>query len=179
MEVEKIYTIAKNLGLSPNEYTYLVFLHKGIKEDVTFNEQLSKRLLIKAGYLSKSGQLTEKANNLFNIEIDNNQEDAIDKFRNLFPKGILPNGRPAKSGRSEVASKFAWFTSAHGYPWSVILKATEDYVKYYQKQGYKFMQTASNFISKTQDKIRSSALAEWCEKVNSGEEINDEFDINV
>ncbi len=41
------------------------------------------------------------------------------------------------------------------------------------------MQTASNFISKTVDKIKSSALAEWCEKVTTGEETNVEYDINV
>ncbi len=43
------------------------------------------------------------------------------------------------------------------------------------------MQTSANFIYKQDSsKIKSSALAEWCEKVKNGEEINNsDFDLNV
>ncbi len=178
MTAEEIYDAAEAIGLSPNEYVFLIFTHKGIKKELSFNQHLSKRLLVRAGYLTKDGSLTIKAKELFeNPEVT--IEDPIDKFRNLFPKGILPNGRPAKSGRSEIDAKLSWFVATHNYTWEIILKATEEYVKYYKKQDFKYMQTASNFISKITDKIKSSALAEWCEKVSSGEQINEEFDINV
>lgn len=176
MEEEQLYNKAEQLGLSPNEYIHLIFIHKGVKKELSFNEQLSRRLLIKSGYVDKSGKLTKKGNDLFD---EGDDVGNIDEFRELFPKGILPNGRPAKSARVECAQKLARFVLDHNYKWSTIIKATKEYIKYYEKQDFNYMQTASNFISKLVDRVRTSTLAEWCEKVNSGEEISEDFDINV
>lgn len=177
MEIIELYNKLKQIGLSPNEFTVLSFIHKDIKEEYNFNEHLSKRILRRDGFLDKENNLTQKSKELFG---DLNTKDPIEVFRELFPKGILPNGRPARSTYQELDRKFKWFIANHNYSWNIILKATKEYVKYYVKQDYRYMQTASNFISKQdQDRIKSSALAEWCEKIKSGDEVNEEFDINV
>lgn len=175
MEIITLYNKLKAIGLSPNEFTLLTFLYKGINENFTFNEHLSRRILIRDGFIDKSGILTQKGRALFG-----ESEDNIEKYRNLFPKGILPNGKPARSSYSELSQKFKWFLSIHNYSWDTILKATDEYVKYYAKQNNNYMQTSSNFVSKQDNnRIKSSALAEWCEKVLTGDEINEGFDINV
>jgi hypothetical protein len=177
VEITQLYKKLKQFGISPNEFTVLNYLYNNVKEEFNFNENLSKRILKKSGFLDNFGNLTEKAKNLFE---DNNNSNLVEEFRNLFPKGILPNGKSARSTYQELDKKLKWFLSVYGYSWDVVLKATKEYVKYYAKQDYKFMQTASNFISKQdQDKIRSSTLAEWCEKILDGFEVKEEFDINV
>ncbi len=171
MEIIELYKKLKEFNISPNEFVYLSYKYHNIKEDFNFNEHISIRILKKNEYLDKNGDLTDKSINLFN---DSNEKDYIQKFRELFPKGILPNGRPARSTYKELNDKLSWFNINYSYSWDIILKATEEYVNYYLKQDYKFMQTASNFISKqNSDKIKSSALAEWCEKVIDGYEIKE------
>ncbi len=177
MEIIQLYKKLKQIGLSPNEFTVLSFMAKDIKEEFSFNEHLSKRILRKNGFLDKEDKFTQKSKDLFGV-VD--EIDPVNKFRELFPKGILPNGRSARSTYRELDDKLKWFMKAYDYSWGVIFKATKEYIKYYAKQDYRYMQTASNFISKQDSsKIKSSSLAEWCEKIKSGDEVNEEFDINV
>lgn len=179
MEIIDLYRELKTLGISPNEYTLLSHLHHNIEENFNFNEHLSKRILIKSGFLDKMGQFTDKGKSLFGESVEQ-KNNPIERYREIFPKGILPNGRPARSAHQELDRKFTWFFNTYKYNWDTVLKATKEYVEYYEKQDYKYMQTSSNFISKQDtDRIKSSALAEWCDKIKNGDEINVEFGINV
>lgn len=177
MEIIELYNKLKQIGLSPNEFTVLSFMNKNIIEKFNFNEHLSKRILRKNGFLDKEDNFTQKSKELFN---NTDIEDPIKSFREIFPKGVLPNGRLARSTYQELDNKFKWFTKNYDYSWNLIIKATKEYVKYFEKQNYRYMQTASNFISKQDvDRVKSSTLAEWCEKMKSGDEISQELDINV
>jgi hypothetical protein len=111
-----------------------------------------------------SGQLKEQVNS------DDYLKNII-TYRDLFPRMILPSGKPARSSVIDLKKRFDWFMIEYEYSWDIILKATENYIKHYEDNNFHYMQTSSYFIKK-EDKQKNSisSLSEWCEQVlNPGE----------
>jgi hypothetical protein len=84
----------------------------------------------------------------------------LEEFRNMFPKGNLPTGKPARTNLTELKKKMsAFFIQNPKYDWDLVLDATEAYVEHFRKQDYNYMRTAGYFISKDGD----SELASYCQ----------------
>lgn len=131
--------------------------------------------LMDGGFVDHEG-LTEKGENAVNMVLESfskgkhiiTQEDKeyIEKYRNLFPKGNLPSGHPARVPAKELEKKFIWFFSNYDYGWDVIIKATKEYINQYEPEGYKYMKTSTYFIYKSNpDKTGVSTLASYCDMI--------------
>lgn len=190
---DDFYRSLVSKGLEPNEYFYLFLSIQ--KEhgynDANFNIHQVRRSLMRKGWLTNDYNITDKVTDcdLFkdNIKIttvvDNVDEylKNIIAYRDIFPRKILPSGKPARSSLIELKRRFDWFSSSYNYDWKTILKATDNYVKHYEEKNYNFMQTSAYFIKKEDGKkIIASALSEWCEQVlnpNENDEKSYEIDI--
>lgn len=133
-------------------------------------------------------ELTEEAQDLLNYfdgivsgkkarvtksVLGNNAAEMIQKYMELFPKKKLPSGKLARSNVKNLETNFKWFFSNFDYSWETILKATGMYVDEYEKNNFMYMQTSKYFICKTQsDKSKLSELADYCELVQSGGELD-------
>ena len=96
-------------------------------------------------------------------------EDSIIKFLNIFPKGKLPSGKPARVNVKNLEGAFKWYFETYDYSWEIILKATEKYVSEYELKRYEYMRNSQYFIRKQNlDKSFESDLATYCELVVSG-----------
>lgn len=86
----------------------------------------------------------------------------LKEYREIFPSGILPTGKPARTHIDELKKKMnTFFINNPQYDWDLVLDATEAYVEYFRKQDYSFMKTAGYFIYKNNE----SDLASYCEKL--------------
>lgn len=185
-DVIRLYNTIINYNLTPNEYFYILLKLNNIKDQS--GTDLTKRILIKNGWLDLKGNLTNKSLDclLFNdinikkeeIVVDDVTQNII-KYREIFPKGRLPSGKMARSSIVELQAKFKWFFDNHPYTWEDVFNATHKYVEYFERQNYKFMQTSSFFIYKTDVyKVRTSSLAEACDQYKN-KESESSYDINV
>jgi hypothetical protein len=167
---------AKN-NISPNEYLLLYCLLKNKPLPPRLNDVHYKITLFVTGYLNNKYELLPKALNLFYEEIDT---EKVEQYRLLWPSLILPSGKNARCSLKELQPKFKWFFDNYEYDWNTIMKATQEYIKYYSERGYNFMRTSSYFIYKESvPKFRTSTLAEWCDKVLNGNALHESFDIDI
>lgn len=129
--------------------------------------------LMTSGFVTGEG-LTEKGETAVNIVLESfsktkyiiTQEDRdyIEKYRELFPKGSLPSGHPARVPAKELEKKFIWFFSNYDYTWEIVIDATKKYINQYEPEGYKYMKTSTYFIYKSNpDKTGVSTLASYCD----------------
>lgn len=170
-----LYTKIKALGLSPNEYFYLLLLKADKLSSINFDRQSVEAAIMDKGY-----DQMEVALSLIEETQDEDFNTFCDNYRLIFPKGLLPSGKGAKSSLLEVRQKMRWFLQTHDFTKEQILSATQKYVDHFRNQSYKYMQTASYFIYKDdKNKIRQSVLAEWCENSETTIENNENFGIDV
>jgi len=98
------------------------------------------------------------------------EKQRVNEYRELFPKGTLPSGQPARTSTKELEKKFMWFLLNYDYDWDTIIKATKKYISDYEPTGYKYMKTSSYFISKTDKGVVTSALASYCDMIVDGDD---------
>lgn len=144
--------------------------------------QMEIRILQGRGYLTSDLKLTMTGRNLiallanrFNAHRSKRKKEKIltgddiqyiEKYRALFPAGLLPTGTPSRQTVRELQQKFTWFFSKYkDYKWDLILGATAAYVDDFESRGFEFMRSSANFIVKTESmtKMAVSDLATWCE----------------
>lgn len=90
----------------------------------------------------------------------------INRYREMFPKGELPSGVPARVNYKELEKKFTWFFNTYTFDWETVLKATHNYIELYEGRGYQYMQNSSYFISRQDhQKNITSTLATFCDQV--------------
>ena len=147
---------------------------------------MEMRVLIADGYLNKELEITPKGHYAIekiesHYEVDDGKIkkklgltakdlENIGKYREIFPKGNLPSGSPARISVKELEKKFIWFFNNYQYDWDTILKATKKYVQQYESEGYKFMKTSGYFIYKNGlDRSGGSTLATYCDMVLEGD----------
>lgn len=183
----KLFNKIVDNDISPNGL-YLLYCIKHRKKPKIINENYELRFLIIDGFLDEDYKLTEKGENLietieasYEIKDDNNtivkktgltkkDLDNIKIYRELFPKGNLPSGSPARISITELEKKFLWFLNNYKYSWEVILAATKKYIDQYEQEGYMYMKTSGYFIVKNGlDRTSTSVLANYCDMILDGD----------
>jgi len=183
--MEELFTEILKHRITPNQL-YLLYAIRNKVSTVGINPHLELRGLVPKFVDNK--ELTGEAQDLLNYfdgvvggkkakvtksVLGNNAAEMIQKYMELFPKKKLPSGKLARSNVKNLETNFKWFFSNFDYSWETILKATGMYVDEYEKNNFMYMQTSKYFICKTQsDKSKLSELADYCELVESGGELD-------
>lgn len=164
VDIKKCWT----LNMTPSQYVFLYALNKNINEVLIAEADLKQ--LIEEGYIRRSSTtwiLTADGLNLIeqftNIN-DNNIDSFVDKYRDLFPKGVKSgNGTPIRGDKQGCTKKMEWFLKTYPeYSFITILEATKKYVEDMRRKNYAFMVQADYFIQKD----GASKLAGMCEEWN-------------
>ena len=172
-------------GITPNQYYMLwCILNKRVPKHI--NTALEMRCLTADGFI-KDSKITQKGMDVLTkvsapvVKPKTTLYD-VDDYLNLFPKGKLPSGKPARVNKRNIEEAFGWFFKNYEYEWTTVLKATAYYVDTYEKDNYKYMRNSQYFIRKQNtDKTWDSELANCCDIVLSGDDLsnNDHFSENV
>jgi len=172
-------------GLTPNQL-YLLHCLRHSTSAIKINSYVELRTL-PDGYWEDSkptdkaialldeidGMFTAKSKESSKSDMGDDYLNNINKYKELFPKKKLPSGKLARSTMRNLETNFKWFFKNYDYSWDIILEATAKYVDEYEKNNYMYMQTSKYFICKTQpDKTKTSELADYCELVESGGELD-------
>ena len=95
--------------------------------------------------------------------------DKLKEYREIFPAGKLPSGKPARVNIRTLESSFRWFFDMFEPTWDEIIKATKMYVNEYEAKDYMYMKTSQYFISKTdKNKVKTSDLMDYIDMVRDG-----------
>ena len=122
-------------------------------------------------------KLSVKYNNYFikakkktsNQLMGKNFLDKIKQYREIFPAGKLPSGKPARVNVKTLENNFRWFFENFDYSWDEIMKATKMYVTEYEATDYMYMKTSQYFVSKEdKSKVKTSDLADFCDMIKEG-----------
>ena len=168
--------------ITPNQCMILFAFHAGITP-YAWGEHDVKNL-VEEGYLNKDNSITPEGkkviltlDNYFKVHkkltdkqlLGESATDNINSYRDIFPKGKLPSGVPARNNVKILAENFRWFFATYDYSWDEVFDATKMYVNEYQKNNYLYMQNSQYFISK-QDKhrVKTSKLADYCDMLRDG-----------
>ena len=158
-------------GLTENEYV----IYKP-NENVTITKKGKKLLEKYDAYFNKAKKKT-------NISLMGKAyTDKVDEYRELFPTGKLPHGKPARVNVKTLINNFRWFFNTYDYTWDEVIEATRRYINEYAQKDYLYMQTSQYFISKEDKaKVKQSQLADYCDMIRDGvqEEDNNHFSENV
>jgi hypothetical protein len=181
----RLFNLITDNDLSPNGlYMLICILEK--KQPLHINKNLEMIRLESLG-LVKNGELTQEGfdktsklsdlNGLIKIlnkqssyKITEEDIEKIKEYRELFPKGLLPSGYPARVQIKELEKKFNWFFNNYEYSWDVIITATKKYISQYKANDYTYMKTSGYFISKLEKNGIVSSLASYCDMVVDGDD---------
>jgi len=177
--------------LTPNQ---LLLLY-GIKNSISFpieNKKEDATKLIELGLLTykkpkftltaKGKSICAKYNNYFRISKKRTATQLLGKgylemlkiYREAFPAGKLPSGKPGRQNVKTLENAFRWFFETYDYTWEEVAHATVMYVNEYKTKDYMYMKTSQYFICKSdKNKIKHSELADYCDMVRDGVEIED------
>ena len=92
--------------------------------------------------------------------------EKVTRYRDIFPKGMLPSGELARQGINELKDKFVWFFKTYPeYTWELVIDAADVYVQLKAKVDFKYAVTSSYFIKKTDIRTKENkcALADYCQ----------------
>lgn len=138
------------------------------------NHKVEASICQARGLLDENNQLTDAAKGVL-VEVNNivgkakrktqktllgkEHDQFITMYRELWPKGNLASGKPARLSIPDLRKKFTDFFKVHDYDWDTIISATKEYIR--QKEHSQFMMTSGYFIMKND----LSELASYCEMV--------------
>ncbi len=181
--MEEIFFKITKMGLTPNAFYVLYCIHSNITPDKSVNGSLEVAKLISGNYLTESLELS--GNSLkFISEIEgyfkkskkktsktlmgDDFQDNLKAYNELFPKGKLPSGVPARVNIKGLENAFRWFFENFSYSWETVLKATEKYVDEYSMNRYNYMRNSQYFVRKQNtDKTWDSTLATYCDMIEA------------
>lgn len=170
--------------VTPNSfYTLWGIVNKVRPANINIHTEL--RLLMKEGFIEdvEKGTLTDKGNKLVEDASNAfgnmraladrvavlNDDDNVMAYINMFPKGKLPSGKPARLPKNDIKKCFDWFFKNYDYSWETILSATAYYLDTYEKTNFLYMKNSQYFIRKQNiDKTWESELAGYCEIILNG-----------
>mgnify|MGYP003644367267 FL=1 len=172
--------------LTPNQ---LLLLY-GIKNSISFpiqNKQEDANELIKLKLLtykkpkftitSKGKSIITKYNQYFKLSkkrttaqlLGEGYAEMLGIYREAFPAGKLPSGKPGRQNVKTLENSFRWFFQTYDYTWEEVAHATVMYVNAYKDTDYLYMKTSQYFICKQdKHKIKHSELADYCDMVRDG-----------
>ena len=168
----------------------------GIKNSISFpveNKEDDAKKLIELGLLvykkpkftltAKGKRICAKYNNLYAIRKKKTNTQLLGKgymemlkiYREAWPAGKLPSGKPARQNIKTLENAFSWFFQVYDYTWEEVAHATVMYINEYKNKDYMYMKTSQYFICK-QDKykVKHSELADYCDMIRDGVEIDDD-----
>ena len=133
-----------------------------VTEDLQLSDKSLKFIEEIDGYFKKSKKKTSK--NL----MGDNFLDNIKLYNELFPKGKLPSGVPARVNVKGLENAFRWFFENFSYSWETVLQATEKYIDEYSMNRYNYMRNSQYFVRKQNtDKTWDSTLATYCDMIEA------------
>jgi len=174
MDMLQLFQFIEDNNLTPNQL-YLLWCIKNKNLAKNINPQLELRGLIAEGYI-ESSKITSKGDLILesltkNENSTSNSLDHVDVFLNIFPKGKLPSGKPARVNKRNIEEAFRWFFKNYKYDWKTIIAATVYYVDSFEEDNFKFMRNSQYFIRKqNSDKSLDYELAKCCDIVLSGDD---------
>ena len=181
--MREIFLKISQAGLTPNMFYVLWCISEKISIDPSINASLEITKLKSGNYLTESLELS--GNSLkFIQEIDgffkkskkktsknlmgDDFLDNIKLYNELFPKGKLPSGVPARVNVKGLENAFRWFFENFSYSWETVLKATDKYVDEYSMNRYNYMRNSQYFVRKQNtDKTWDSTLATYCDMIEA------------
>lgn len=130
-----------------------------------------KEIMDKAEAMFGSLKFNKKAETTLGLDDDVH----IIAYLDMFPKGKLPSGKPARLPKADIKKSFQWFFNNYEYSWDTILKATAYYLDTYEKANFLYMKNSQYFIRKqNSDKSWDSELAGYCEIILNGGDFEDD-----
>jgi len=167
----------------------------GIKNSISFpisNKKEDATRLIELGLViykkpkftlsAKGKSICVKYNQYFKVSKKRTTSQLLGKgyaemlkiYREAFPAGKLPSGKPGRQNIKTLENAFRWFFDTYDYTWEEVSHATVMYLTEYKDKDYMYMKTSQYFICKTDKyKVKHSELADYCDMVRDGVEIED------
>tara|TARA_Y100001972_G_scaffold124219_1_gene172954 strand:- start:137 stop:721 length:585 start_codon:yes stop_codon:yes gene_type:complete len=174
--------------MTPNQFLILYGIKKSLSLPLPDN-QSDVQQLKSLGFIEQDGSLSIKANKVIarfeNYFIKAKKRTSIqlmgkeflkriNEYRDIFPAGKLPSGKPARVNVKTLENSFRWFFENYDFSWDEVIDATSMYVNSYRNNDYMYMKTSQYFISKQdKSKVRTSDLADYCDMVRDGVEPED------
>ncbi len=171
------------MGLTPNMLYVLYCMHNNIIPDKSVNSSLELSKLVSGNYITESLELSENSLKFMSevegyfkkskkktskILMGDDFQDNLKTYNELFPKGKLPSGVPARVNIKGLENAFRWFFENFSYSWETVLKATEKYVDEYSMNRYNYMRNSQYFVRKQNtDKTWDSTLATYCDMIEA------------
>lgn len=180
-QINKIFEEICEFGLTPNEYFSLAMILQDKPLQERMNKEVYKKYLLINGWIDLDNKPTDKVRSSRILEdfMDVDFSRNVETYRSMWPSITLPSGKSARSNVKDLEARFKWFFSNYNYSWELIFKATESYISYYRDRNYAFMRASGFFVYKEDStKVRSSSMAEWCDKINDGV-IEESYHIDV
>lgn len=177
-------------GLTPNGLYFLMALveNRGVNTEM-INYHAEKRILETSNFIVNNKitddafKLIEKYKNLIkNSKLKTAQKTTkndinnIEIYREMFPKGMLPSGSPARCTAKELEKRFSWFFDNFEYNWETVLKATKKYIDKYKNEDFLYMKTSAYFIMKLEKGMVTSTLATYCQMILESPSLDEETD---
>ena len=148
------------------------------------NNKSEVQELKKLDFIEENGELTIKAKKVItrfenyfvrakkrtNIQLMGKEFlKRINEYRDIFPAGKLPSGKPGRVNVKTLENSFRWFFENYDFSWDEVIDATKMYVNAYRDNDYMYMKTSQYFISKQdKSKVRTSDLADYCDMIRDG-----------
>jgi hypothetical protein len=169
MNINLDLTKLEQLGITPDEYTYLFLLYSEKTTSIPLMTDLFK--LESLDYIRTSeGIVNLKAKGLELFELTDDFSIFVAEYRDLYPKGVTSgNGTPVKGNKKDVFTKMTKFVKNHPeFSKLTILNATKNYIDSFKRKGdYKFITQADNLIYKDSLSKLASLCEEYDDKVTN------------
>lgn len=181
--MKSLFLFIESKEISPNSFYILWCIANAHTPKVT-NPYKELRELQEKGMITAEYKLTEEGAKILKdaekklgkikvnekeILTSDEEQEYINQYLELFPRGRLPSGKSARVNKKDIEKAFKWFFGNYTYSWDTILKATAYYVDSYEKMNFMYMRNSQYFIGKTNpDKTKDSDLASYCEIILNG-----------
>ncbi len=159
-------------NISLGEYYYLL---TGDINYLLFEEPYDN--LIDNGYID-GNHITTKASDLINdlslyfkktkkkFVWTEEELELLREYNNIFPKMMLPSGKPARCTEKDLKERFVKFFESYDYSWDTIIKATKKYLEMRESDGWKYCKTSGYLVMKGNE----SELADLCAMIEDNKE---------
>ena len=182
--MQELLNLLNKHKITPNQLLLLHCIQEKIRPDSLIPSLQAEAMIAqRSGWINSDHHLEPKAllllseadklfkgNKKRKLSFDSDEfNENLNEFRMIFPAGMLPSGKPARTNINELKKKMtAFFINNPQYDWDLVLDATTYYVEHFKKQNYQYMKTAGYFISKNEE----SELASYCQTILDGADVS-------
>lgn len=158
----KLIKLLEKNNLRPHHWDVLLSIEG--KSKASFDKEGKLYLFLKDNGWVLNDTLTQKSENLLS-RIENmfkaqakpsasevlgaDYKDKLKEYVEIFPKGKLPSGKPARVALSMLEKNMVWlFQESNEVTWDKVMVATKAYVSEFRSKNYEFMRTSYYFIKR-------------------------------